>query len=246
MEPEGSSTLSAFQQLHLTFTAPSRAFASLRSGRTWWLPFLIIVASGLLFGSVVNSKVGWEQVYRNTLAQSSSQQAQFDKLDAGQKEQRIALGAKITHWSIYIFSIAGPLIAAAIVSGVLLASLNFLLGGHARFGPLFALWMFANMPGVIKILLASGTLFLGVSPEQFQIQNPLGSNAAFYLANSDAPKWLINLLKSVDVFTIWQVVLLTIGCALIAKLTRKQAAVVVVGWWLLMVIIGTAWTAAKG
>ncbi len=86
---------------------------------------------------------------------------------------------------------------------------------------------------MLKTLL----LFLGVGNETFQIANPLGSNPAFYLQGSSTPQWLISILKWFDVFLIWQLVVLTIGSSILAKVSRGKAAVIIAAWVILIIMI---------
>jgi hypothetical protein len=46
------------------------------------------------------------------------------------------------------------------------------------------------------------------------------------------------LATSLDLFTIWMVVLLTIGCAIIGNIKKGQAAIAVWGWWVLLTAFG--------
>ena len=231
---------SPFQRVLLTFTAPSRAFAQLGAGNSWWLPYLLILLMSLGFAATIGSKVGWDTVARNNVASSPKQQARLDQAPPAQQAQQIALIGRITRTITYVVSAVGPLLFAAIAAGVLLATFNFALGGHARFGALFAVYMFSALPQVLKLLLSVLLLALGVGTETFQISNPVGGNPAFYLQGSGVPHWATVLLSWFDVFLIWQLVVLTIGCAIVAKVSRGKAAGVVLGWVVLLMLIGVA------
>ena len=185
-EPQDSTIPTAAQRLFLTFTAPTRAFTGL-SGRVWWVPYLLIALLSLGFAATVGSKVGWDTVSKNAIANSPKQQARMDQVPAAQQAQQIALVARITRISTYIGVIAGPAIFALIIAAILLGSLNLVLGGHSRFGPLFSLYLYASLPQLLKLILAALLLFLGVGTETFQFNNPLGSNPAYYLQGSGTP-----------------------------------------------------------
>ena len=71
------------------------------------------------------------------------------------------------------FFIANPvvvLIAGAVISLVLWGTINFAFGGKAKFGSIFTVWMFAGLPGIIKVLLGVIVIFAGVAPESFNIK----------------------------------------------------------------------------
>lgn len=230
------------QRTFLTLTSPSRAFAGPGLGRSWWLPYLLLLLASLAFFATVGARVGWPTVTRNNLAASPKQQARIDQLPPSQQSAQIAVVARITRITAYVSSAVGPLIFGAVVAAVLLATLNFALRGHARFPPLFALYFFSTLPAVLKLLLVVALLLAGVDTDSFLINNPLGSNPAFYLLGSGTPRWALSLLSWLDLFTLWQLAILTFGCAAIAAIPRARAAVAVFGWTILLALIGTAFT----
>ncbi len=229
---------SPWKRVWLAFGAPSRAFAGPGVAGSWWAPYLLLLVVSLGYMATVGARVGWETVARNNLANSPKQQARLDQVPPQQQAAQVALIARITRIAAYVTSAIGPLVFAAIVAGLLLATLNFGLGAHGRFGPLFAVYLFSALPQVIKLLLVILILFLGAGGEAFQINNPLGSNPAFYMQGSGAPHWLASVLSWVDVFVIWQLVLLTLGCAMVAKVSRGKAAIAVLAWTAIFIAAG--------
>lgn len=131
------------------------------------------------------------------------------------------------------------LLFAAIAAAVLLATVNFGFGGEATFGRMFAVWMYAGIPIGIKYLLAAIVLFAGMAPESFNLQNPVGTNIGYYLP-PDMSKGVITLATSMDILTIWSVVIMIIGCSIVGKVKRSSATIAVVGWWVLATLAGTA------
>jgi hypothetical protein len=144
----------------------------------------------------------------------------------------------------YVFP-AFVLLYWVVAAGVMLATLNFGFGGTAKYGQLFAVFVYAALPGSIKSILSIIVLFAGLGAESFNLQNPVGTNLGYYLS-PESPKWLMSLGTSIDIFTIWTVVLLVIGCSIVAKVKRGSAAVAVVGWWLLIIIISVGVAAFQG
>ncbi len=234
-EPPDSAAPRAWQRLILTFTAPARAFTGL-DGRSWWLPYILIALVSLGFAATVGSKVGWDTVARNAIASSPKQQARIDQIPPAQQAQQITLVGHITRISAYVGFVLGPLLFALVIAAVLLGSFNFLLGGHAKLGSLYALYLYASLPQLLKLILVTLLLFSGVGTDTFQLNNPLGSNPAFYLQGSGLPHWALAVLTWFDVFLIWQLVLLALGCSILAKVSRGKAAAVVLGWTLLAML----------
>ena len=237
-EKEG--TPSPFSRVLNTFVAPRKAFARLEAGTGWWLPFLLLVLVGFGYAAAVGARVGWSAVARNNVAQSPSQQARMEKLPVAQQEASYAIAARITRSVSYTLVIVGPLLFGAVVAGVLLGTLNFGFGGKARFPSVFAVYQYAALPQALKLTLVVITLALGVSGDAFQMTNPLGSNPAYYLPS--LPKPALSLLSWLDVFAIWEMLLLTIGGAAAAKVSRAKAAGVVVGWAVLFALLSAGLT----
>lgn len=122
---------------------------------------------------------------------------------------------------------------------------NFGLGAKATYKEYLAVWFYAGLPFLIKFLLAATAIFFGVSAEQFDINNPVGTNVGWFLT-SDVPLWVRTLFSSADIFTLWVVVLLILGCSIVAKVKRSSAAIVIIGWWVLIILGGTIMAAIQG
>lgn len=224
-----------------TFTAPSRTFTDILRSTSWWLPFLLGVLVSIGFCATVQKQVGWGKAYDNVLRQDPKAQARMANVPPASAASAHAIGVKITEISAYLWPILG-LIVAVIVAAVLMATLNFGFGGHAKFGQLFAVWYYAGLPMLIKFILAIIALFAGLSGDSFVLSNPVGTNIGYYLS-ADAPRWLFTLASSMDIFTFWMLALMVIGCSIVAKIKRGQAATAVIGWWVLIVIVRTGFAA---
>jgi hypothetical protein len=239
-----TSGLSQGERVIDTFIAPSKTFTDILRSQIWWLPFVIVVVIGYGFIFTVEKKVGWDQVLENSLKTNTSQAESISNAPADQQatiRSRMVLSYKIIS---YVFP-AFVLLYWVVAAGVMLATLNFGFGGTAKYGQLFAVFVYAALPGSIKSILSIIVLFAGLGAESFNLQNPVGTNLGYYLS-PESPKWLMSLGTSIDIFTIWTVVLLVIGCSIVAKVKRGSAAVAVVGWWLLIIIISVGVAAFQG
>jgi hypothetical protein len=106
-------------------------------------------------------------------------------------------------WTLYITEgvfVAGPvfvLLIAAIVSLVLWGTINFVFGGKASFGAVFAVWFFAKPArGHLKTLLGIVVIFAGGTPETFNIKNYAPTNVAAFLPVMETNKALYALANS--------------------------------------------------
>jgi hypothetical protein len=239
-----SSGLGQIERVVDAYVAPTKTFADIRRSASWWLPFLLTVVVGYIFTFAIQHEVGFEKLAETTLQNNAQVQQRTSSMTPEQVQQMNASVATSYKVALYA-SPALVLLFAMIAAGVLMMSFNLGLGAQTPFSHYFAVWMYATLPTLIKSLLASITLFAGLGADQFQMENPVGTNIGFYLGQ-DAPKWLSTLLTSADIFTLWSVFLLVIGCAIVAKVKRGQAAMVVVGWWVLIVLGSAAMAAIRG
>jgi hypothetical protein len=234
--------LSEGQRLLDTFIAPSKAFTDLRRNASWWAPFLIIAIVSLLFGYVVDQKVGFRKVVDNGLQLQPKQAAQLENMPAAQREKNLALQATITKFISYGFPVVA-LLVYVIFAAVLFATLKFGASAEVKFSSMFALVVYTRLPQILMPLLAISSLLAGVSSDGFNIQNPVATNPGYFIGPEGSPV-LRALLTPLDVLSIWSLVLTAIGIACISKVKRGTAFAVVFGWFALIVIIRVAIAAA--
>ncbi|HTV81379.1 MAG TPA: YIP1 family protein [Acidobacteriaceae bacterium] len=242
--PEASTQpLSQVQRVVDTFVAPTKTFQDVQRSANWLLPYIIGIVVTLGLGFAVQQKIGWTQTYQNILKQSPKQMERIEQLPPAQQTRAVTMGTNITKY-IFWATPAVALIVALIAAAVLLGTINFGFGGRAKFGQMMAVWMYATLPWSIQGLLGIVTVYAGVDPEAFNLKNFVGTNIGYYLPQ-DLPKWLIALGTALDATTIWALILLTIGCAIIGKVKRGQAAAAVWGWWVVIValkVVGAMFT----
>ncbi|HXY77934.1 MAG TPA: YIP1 family protein [Candidatus Acidoferrales bacterium] len=162
--------LSEGQRLAYTFFAPSRIFADLRKNASWWAPFLIIAIVSLLFICVVDQKVGFRKVVDNLIQSQPAQADRIEHLPPDQRQKVMQQQVTLTR----ILSYATPIFALiiyAIAAGILLATLNFGAGAELKFKTLFALYIYASLPSVLKALLGILSLLAGAT---FRMGRPPG------------------------------------------------------------------------
>jgi cell division protein FtsB len=241
--------LSQMQRVTYTFTAPSKTFEDIKRGnKSWWMPLLIMAIVGYLFFAVVVSKVTMQTVVDNQMKLASeSQQEQLAKAPPEQREMQAKISLYVTE-GIFIASPLFVLAVAAIVSLVLWGTINFAFGGKAKFGAIFAVWFFANLPSIFKTLLGIVVVFISNTPETFNIKNFAPTNlAAFIYPNpAEANKALYALTSSLDAVSIWCLVLMGIGLATVAGVKRSSGYIAVFGWWAIVVLVGVGFAAIQG
>lgn len=238
---DGRTGLSEVGRVVDTFLAPSKTFTDILRSATWWLPFVLLALVTLATALTIDRKVGFERVAENQIHLSPKQADAYDALPSDQKAAQMHGMSKGYRYSTY-GSFVLILVFVALFALVYWASFNFGLGARTTYGQMFAVWMYASLPKLLVGLLTIVTLLAGANTEGYNLQNPVGTNPAYYMP--DAAPWLRSVLSFIDVFSLWQLALLVIGTAIVAKVSRSKAATVVLGWWMLGLIVSAGLAAA--
>jgi hypothetical protein len=238
--------LSQWQRVANTFTAPSKTFEDIKRGnRSWWLPLVIMALFSYILFATVSQKIGMQQVVDNQVRLNPKAQERLAQATPEQRETSNKISVAITQ-GIFI---AGPvigLIVVAFLSLVLLGTINFVFGGRATFGSIFAVHYYAWLPSIVKVLLGIVVIFAGMAPESFNVKNFAPTNIGAFLDPNDTNKALYALATSLDVVTIWILVLLSIGISTVAGVKRSSGYIAVFGWWAIVVLIGVIGAAVMG
>jgi hypothetical protein len=106
--------------------------------------------------------------------------------------------------------------------------------------------MYASLPGIVKSLLGTVVIFAGADPESFNIKNFAPTNLGAFLNPMETNKALYTLATSLDAVTIWTLVLLGMGTAIVAGVKRTSGYIAVFGWWAIFVLVGVGIAAITG
>ncbi len=220
--------------------SPTRTFELIRERPTWLVALVILVLLGTAGGYLVGQKLDWEEVARGQLAQSSRQ------LSEDQIEQSIAItesfGPKM--------AVVGPLLGGPVI--YLLVALLFwvllkMLGGDFSYKASFATTVHGLMPSGVSALLSLPVIMSRgeLDYEAVRSGGLLASNLGAF-ASEETGAAMLALLSSVDLFSIWSLILLSIGFAVVAKVSQTKAATAVVGLWVVYVLFKVGAAAVSG
>ncbi len=228
--------LSQWQRVSDAFVAPQKTFDDIERGnRSWWLPLIVAALfTYILFGAIVQ-KIGMQQVVDNQIQMSAKAQEQMAQATPEQREKSNKFWVGFTEGMFLGTPVIG-LVYAVAISAVLLATINFGFGGRAKFGTIFAVSYYAWLPGIVKVLLGVAVIYAGMAPESFNVKNFAPTNLGAFLDPVDTNKALYSLATSLDVVTIWTLVLLSIGVATVAGVKRSSGYIAVFGWWVIIVL----------
>ena len=232
--PQSQPPLSEGARLINTFAAPSKTFTDIRRNASWWVPWLLMSVMSICFMAVVGQKIGYEQITRNQISQSS-RAAQFEQLPPEQQERQMRMSESIMKYAGYASPVT-VLLVAIIVAAVLMGLFNFGAGAEVPFRQSLAVVFYAWLPSILGSILGIVSLLVGVDPEGFNIQNPVATNPAYFM-NPTQNKFLYGMASALDVFTIWTIILMGIGFSSVSKVKKGTALAMIVGIYLVYKLV---------
>lgn len=224
-----------------TFVAPSKTFNDLRRSASWWAPWLLISVVSLIFIYSVGRYVGFEQISKNSIAQSEKRSEQFEKLAPAQQERQLHIAAVFTKYIAYALPVT-VLVAFLLIAVVLMGTFNLGMGQSVPYKVSLAIVAYAGLPGIIGSILGSISIIAGgmsgsLDREAFDIRNPVATNLAYFM-DPRGNKFAYGMASALDVFVIWGIVLMGIGFACNCKVKKGTAIGTVAGWYILYKLLG--------
>jgi hypothetical protein len=212
-----------------TFIAPSKTFTDLRRNASWWGPWLLISIFALVFIYSMDRQIGFDQISRNEIAHSPRAE-QFDKLSPDDQAKQLRFSDTLVRYLSYGLPVT-ILLFLAITTVVLWATFNFGAGTDVSFKTAYAIIFYASLPGIITSILGTVSMFAGVSPEGFNVNDPVATNPAYFMDRM-GNKFLYGMASGLDVIVIWTIVLMGIGFSCTSKVKRSTAITIVAAWYL--------------
>ena len=218
---------SSFGRVIGALVSPEKTFRSIAERPTWVVPLLLLILITSFVGYQVGQRVDFEQQIRQQMAERG------DKVSEADIQRGVDFMEK---FGKILF------LAPAVVSPVvyLLLALVFLVafrlsGSEIGFGQSFSVTLHAMVPWVIHGLLSYPLILRQetLDPEALERGGVLMSNLAA-LAPEGSGKVLLALLASLDLFSIWTLVLLIIGYRVVARVSTTTATAVTLTLWLLL------------
>ncbi|MGE5324689.1 MAG: YIP1 family protein [Actinomycetota bacterium] len=224
-----------------TFVAPSKTFIDIRRNASWWVPLLIVSIFSIAFFILIDKKVGFDTVAQHMIDNN----ARMSQLPAAQQERTahmIALSMKVGGYLSPILVLFYGFVAA----GVLWLTFNFGMDAQIPFPRAMSVVFYGWLPSVVGTILAMVSLVLG-NPEGFRLENPVGTNPAYFLDYTTTSKFTYGMLSSIDVIALWIVILIGMGFALNAKkkISMGTGIGVVAAWYFLFKLGSSAIAALR-
>ena len=214
-EPQAS--ISPFGRIIGALFSPKSTFEDIARKPSWILPVVLTTVLSILAMAALNQRMNWHEY----ISQKMEMNPRASQLSADQKERQVELSAKIAASVLYAVGIFGPIVIAVFVGAIMMGAYNLLGGAGASFAQSMAIAAHAGLVGLVSAPIFLLVLFLRpagtIDPD-----NPVATNVAAFLPE-DSAKWLLALGKSLDIFTIWMLILTAIGFASVNPRKLKGA-----------------------
>jgi hypothetical protein len=230
--PQEEATMGGFSKVINTFFEPRKLFQSLKIKPAWLVPF-IIVAILVMASSWFTFPLIMKDVVTNI--------QENERFTEEQKEMIIERIAGAEHPPAYQLVLApvGVLVYLFLISGVLFLVFNVLLGGDSSFKRVLSVFSYSSL---IAIPQAIVKLPLTFAKQTANIQTSL----AILLSPDAKESFLYKVLGGFDIFTLWQVILIALGLAVMYKYTMKKSFSVVLILWILLIVVSSALSTLLG
>jgi hypothetical protein len=241
--PAAEAPISPVSAVVGTFSRPSETFRRLVARPTWWLPFLLILASVAASWFIVAPKMDMDRTIRESIEKRAEKsgrtippEAINRQVEASRKMMPVFFGIAMAGTAVFFF------FPALVYWGSAKA-----MGADARYKQLLAVWGHAGLPNLLGTLVAI-PIFLQLpdgSLTQEGISQVVMSNVGAFLDPS-APAPLRALAGSLDVFSLYALFLLVLGFRRLPGLSKGAATATPIVLWLVYVTGKVVWRAVFG
>jgi len=225
-----------------TFIAPSKTFTDIRRSAAWWGPFLIMVILSLAFSYTVDTKVGFRKVVEHQIERSPKASQRLEQLSREERNNALNGQAKGTRGFMYAFPVV-ILLWNLLIAAILFGTMKLGLSAELSFSATFAVVMYAGLVQVVRTILGIVSLYAGLDPDSFNLQNVAPTNLGYFLSPGGSP-FLYSIATALDLTMIWTLCLTALGLSIISKKVKLSTALAVVFGWFAIFVIGSAALAA--
>jgi Yip1-like protein len=221
----------SWERLFGVLFSPGETFADIARKPTVLVPLLLFIVIGYISVIVMVPRMDWESVSAQQAQQMKKQRPNMSDADI---ERASKVGKAVGSVMMYVSPLLGVL-WYLVVALVLFGAVR-LMGGEGTFKQAFSATLYAWMPLVLFSIILTIVIIARGSIDPTQMATAFKSNPAFLVDMKEQPV-LFSLLSSIDLFTIWTIVLLIFGFSALSRLSWAKTATIVVGLWVVMVMV---------
>lgn len=235
---------SFFSRLGGVYFSPGETFAEIGRAPRVVVPLLVLVLLTIIGVYVFFDRVPFDRMMEQGIEQAIASN-QMTPEQAEQQREGMRKAAPFMKIGAPLFAGIFIVLLTLFVAG-LAKLVSMMMGIENNFMPLWAVAVYATLAVSIISTILFVILAYIKSPEDFDAENPVGSNLAAVLAMAGValPRFLKTLFTYVDLFFIWKIVLFAIGFAAVSRKLKTGTALVYTGVVALLFALGAAALAA--
>ncbi len=214
------------------FFEPKRVFESLKIKPTWLVPFIIIALLGIGF---------FYTTYPYIMNQQVERIKDNDKIPEEQKQTIIDKMTESSHPPVWQLCLApaGTIVTLALVAVILFFVFNVILGGDSSFRRVFSVYCYSSLVAIPTMIVKYPLIML---KKDINVQTSL----ALLLSADSKNSFFYSVLSSFDIFTIWQVILVSLGMGVMYRYSTKKAFSAVLVLWIIWILAKSALSSVFG
>lgn len=208
-QAEPKAAISPFGRIFGVFFSPGATFRDIAVKPNWAVPMILMIVVWFGLCATLVKRVDWYDFNKQQIEKNKFVASRLENMSEEQKAAIYEQGVGRAKTTQYVRGVIGWPLLILLSAAINFGAFKLIAGVRTNFGTTFAVTTFAHLPMSLRELIAIPVTFLK-DPQSIDPQNFLASNPAAFLGDS-APVWQLISLGSLDVFTIWAVILIAIG-----------------------------------
>lgn len=231
------------------FFSPGETFKEIGLAPKVVVPLIVLAILGALVGFAMAERLDAVKIASMGIEKAVADGKMTQEQAAPQLEA-MKKNATLIKATFPLFGVIGSMVTVFAVAGIFkLASL--VLGTENTFMPILGVTAYAYLAISIVTSIVLVVLLFLKSPDEFDMQNPIGSNLGavltMFVSKESLPKFILTLANWVDVFSIWRLSLLAIGYAAVSRrLKTGSAAMTLIVLYVGAALVAATWAALFG
>ncbi len=244
LESTGAAQMNFGQRLAGIYFEPTKTFVDIHRKGSWIGIFIILSLIYMGMSYVTSLRIDRETRLMKSFEMSPIKLSEEQKQAA--LKEAMSRPPGIMERFGFLFTPVGLIITYIILAAIFLL-MFVLLGAGLTFKKSLTVAFWAMGPPAIIFGLLSIVIMFVKDPDKLEVDPTLNiaSNLGILVADQKAHPVLASLLSSIDVFSFWNIALLSMGFAAVSsgKLTTRKAATGVLILWALWVLGKAGWKA---
>lgn len=229
----------SFSRIIGVFFAPGETFASIVRRPDFVVPLVLIFVVSIVTGILIAQKVDFKDMARQAI-EANPRTASLPQ-DVQQKQVNLMGGVmKVATYSSPLLS----MLILVVIAAILFAAFK-IFGGEGDFLQALSITIYAWLPNIIRAIVSVAVVLSKKSLTLYSLQNPVASNFGYFINDPRLHPVEFAFLSSIDLFTIWTLILLIIGFSTMSRFSRAKSAVIVLSLWAIKILFAVAGGAAQ-